>query len=70
MTQADILGPSETFRARMDYFSYMKNARALAEKLASTGRQRLACMHGNAWSGDGAANLRALADILTKKLTK
>jgi flavorubredoxin len=66
MTQADILGPSETFRTRMDYFSYTKNARALIEKLASTGPTTLACMHGSAWSGDGAVALRALADVLTK----
>lgn len=66
MTQTDILGPSETFRARMDYFSYTKNARALIEKLASIGPTTLACMHGSAWSGDGAANLRALADVLTR----
>jgi flavorubredoxin len=66
MTEADILGPSEQFRARMDYFSYTKNTRELIEKLASAGPTTLACMHGSAWRGDGAANLRALADVLTK----
>jgi flavorubredoxin len=66
LTQGDIIGPSEVFRARMDYFSYTKNTRALIEKLASSQPTTLACMHGSAWSGDGAANLRALADVLTK----
>lgn len=65
MTRADILGPSEAFRARMDYFSYTKNARAVIEKLALTAPTTLVCMHGSAWSGDGAANLRALGEALT-----
>ncbi|MFK7848587.1 MAG: MBL fold metallo-hydrolase [Rhodothermales bacterium] len=65
MTESDILGPSEAFRKEMDYFSHTKNARALLEKLASTNPTTLACMHGSAWSGNGAALLRALADELS-----
>jgi len=41
LTESDILGPSEAFRHVMDYFSHTKNARAMLERLASTGRQRL-----------------------------
>ena len=66
LTESDILGPSEAFRHRMDYFSYTKNARAMLERLASTQPSTLACMHGSAWHGDGAKLLRALADELTK----
>jgi hypothetical protein len=33
--------------------------------LASTQPTTLACMHGSAWSGDGATLLRALADSLS-----
>ena len=65
ITEADILGPSEDFRHRMDYFSYTTNARATLEQMASTKPTTLACMHGSAWSGDGATLLRALADSLS-----
>lgn len=65
ITESDILGPSEAFRQGMDYFSHTKNARALLEKLASTKPGTLACMHGSAWRGDGAALLRALSDVLS-----
>jgi hypothetical protein len=49
----------------MDYFSHTKNASALLEKLASKNPRTLACMHGSAWRGDGAALIRALADSLS-----
>jgi flavorubredoxin len=65
VTESDILGPSEAFRHEMDYFSHTKNARLMLEKLASTNPATLACMHGSAWRGDGAALLRALADTLS-----
>ncbi|MCU0835249.1 MAG: MBL fold metallo-hydrolase [Chromatiaceae bacterium] len=64
LTESDVLGPSETFRHAMDYFSQTKPARAMLETLASTSPTTLACMHGSAWRGDGAALLRALADAL------
>ncbi len=64
MTEADIRGPSEAFRHRMDYFSHTSNARRMLERLASTGPTTLACMHGSAWRGDGANLLRALADAI------
>ena len=60
----DILGPSETFRATVDYYSHTRHARALLGKLAACGPTTLARMHGSAWRGDGAALLRALADRL------
>lgn len=65
LTESDILGPSEAFRAQMDYFAHAKDSRLILEKLASTNPTTLACMHGSAWRGDGAALLRALADALT-----
>jgi flavorubredoxin len=65
-TEADVLGPSEAFRARMDYFSHTKNARTMIERLAAAKPTTMACMHGSAWRGDGAALLRALADTLCK----
>ncbi len=65
LTESDILGPSEAFRHKMDYFSHTKNAHELIEKLASAKPSVLACMHGSAWRGDGAKLLRALAEELT-----
>ena len=64
ITKKDILGPSEAFRQKMDYFSHTKNARPLLEKLALENPITLACMHGSAWKGDGAKLLRDLADSL------
>ena len=64
MTESDILGPSEAFRAPMDYFSHTKNARSMLERLAAEKPTTLACMHGSAWRGNGAQLLRALADAL------
>jgi flavorubredoxin len=64
VTEADILGPSESFRAQMDYYSHTRNARAMIERLAAAQPTTLACMHGAAWRGDGARLLRALGDCL------
>lgn len=66
ITEGDILGPSEAFRARMDYYSQTKNARGMIERLAAAKPTTMACMHGSAWRGDGAALLQALADALCK----
>jgi flavorubredoxin len=64
VTESDILGPSEAFRHKMDYFSHTRNARGMLERLAATEPTTLACMHGSAWRGDGARLLRELADAL------
>ena len=64
LTESDILGPSEAFRQAMDYYAHSRGARALIEKLAGFTPETLACMHGSAWKGDGAALLRQLADSL------
>jgi len=64
LTGTDILEPSEAFRQQMDYFSHSTRARPLLERLAAAEPTTLACMHGSAWQGDGAALLRALADRL------
>lgn len=61
VTEADILEPSEAFRAPLDYYSHARNGPALMEKLAATAPGLLACMHGPSWRGDGASLLRALA---------
>jgi flavorubredoxin len=65
ITESDILGPSEGMRKAMDYYAHAPNSRALIEKLAANSPKVLACMHGSAWRGDGAALLRALANTLS-----
>jgi flavorubredoxin len=64
LTEADILGPSEAFRKPMDYFAHAPQTRASLERLALERPTTLACMHGSAWRGDGAALLKALATAL------
>jgi flavorubredoxin len=64
LTESDILGPSEAFRAPMDYFAHAPGTGAILERLAAERPTTLACMHGSAWRGDGAALIRALAGSL------
>ena len=64
ITDADILGPSEAFRRSLDYFAHSSSTRTMLHRLAETAPRTLACMHGSAWRGDGAALLRELAERL------
>ncbi len=60
----EILESSEAMRAGMDYYAHGANTRPVLERLAALAPRTLACMHGSAYQGDGAALLRALADKL------
>lgn len=64
LVETDILGPSEAFRAQLDYYAHGARTRASLERLAGLGATTLACMHGAAWRGDSSALLGALADAL------
>ena len=64
VTDGDILEPSEAFRKQMDYYAHAPTTAATLERLAREEPRTLACMHGSAWRGDGAALLRALARSL------
>lgn len=64
LTEGDILGPSEAFRAPMDYYAHAPTTAATLERLAQTRPRTLACMHGSAWRGDGAALLRHLSEAV------
>jgi flavorubredoxin len=66
VTEADILGPSEKFRKPMDYFAHTPSTGAVLERIARDAPTTLACMHGSAWRGDGAALLRELARVLVQ----
>ena len=64
LTESDILGPSEAFRGPMDYYAHAPQTTAILARLAQERPTTLACMHGSAWQGDGAALLGALAQSL------
>ncbi len=64
LTEADILGPSEAFRAPMDYYAHAPHTATVLNKLADARPRTLACMHGSAWRGDGARLLRHLSEAL------
>jgi flavorubredoxin len=62
LTTDDVLGPSEALRRSLDYYAHGRDTGPLLERLAAERPTTLACMHGSAWTGDGAALLRALAE--------
>jgi flavorubredoxin len=64
LTENDILGPSEAFRAPMDYYAHAPRTAEILERLASEQPTTLAVMHGSAWRGDGAKLLRQLSSAL------
>jgi flavorubredoxin len=64
IVETDILGPSEAMRSQMDYYAHARNTGDLLGKLADTEPANLACMHGSAWTGNGAALLGELAKTL------
>ena len=64
LTASDILGPSEAMRAQMDYYAHGPNTGPVLERLAAQRPKLLACMHGSAWQGDGAALLKSLRATL------
>lgn len=63
LTESDILGPSEDFRA-MDYYAHGPNTREVLHRIAATEPETLACMHGSAWRGKGGDLIRALAEAV------
>jgi flavorubredoxin len=65
LVESDILGPSEAFRAPMDYFAHAPQTSPILARLARENPGTMACMHGSAWRGDGAHLLRELAKVLT-----
>jgi flavorubredoxin len=63
LTEGEMLGPSEDFRAR-DYYAHAPNTREILGKIAATEPETLACMHGSAWRGKGGDLIRALAEAV------
>jgi flavorubredoxin len=64
LVESDILASSEAMRSQLDYFAHGANTGAVLERLAALEPRLLACMHGSAWTGDGAALLGGLRAAL------
>ena len=67
VTELEVLGPSEQFRKPLDYFAHSTGSGAILERLAALQPTTLACMHGSAYRGDGAALLRGLSSVLKRE---
>ncbi|MBX3443009.1 MAG: MBL fold metallo-hydrolase [Planctomyces sp.] len=68
VTESEILTASEALRRPMEYYAHATSTGAILERLASLNPTTLACQHGSAYRGDGAALLRQLASILDGEL--
>jgi flavorubredoxin len=62
LTHSDIVGPAIAAEDMFQYSSLNPNMGSTIRALAALAPHTLALMHGPAFSGDGAAALRALAD--------
>jgi flavorubredoxin len=67
VTETEVLTESEGMRAMMDYYAHATSTSAILERLASLRPSMLACQHGSAYRGDGAALLRELAVTLERE---
>jgi hypothetical protein len=61
VTESEILSASEAMRGMMDYYAHATSTSVILERLAGLRPSMLACQHGSAYRGDGAALLRELA---------
>jgi hypothetical protein len=61
VTESEVLSASEGMRGMMDYYAHATSTSAILERLAGLHPSTLACQHGSAYRGDGAALLRELA---------
>lgn len=66
VTESEVLTASETMRGMMDYYAHARSTSTVLERLAALRPSMLACQHGSAYRGDGAALLRELAATLEK----
>jgi flavorubredoxin len=67
-TESDstVIDTSEMMRGAMEYYAHAKNTTAMLGRLAATEPKVLACMHGSAYRGNGAALLQELGRRLAK----
>jgi len=70
VTESEVLTASEGMRGMMEYYAHATSTSQILERLAELGPSLLACQHGSAYRGDGAALLRQLAAILDGEAAK
>ena len=61
VTESEVLSASEAMRGMLEYYAQAPNTPVILERLAALQPTTLACQHGSAYRGDGAALLRELA---------
>ncbi len=66
VTESEILTASESMRGMMDYYAHSTSTVTVLDRLAALRPSMLACQHGSAYRGDGAALLRELSSTLAK----
>jgi flavorubredoxin len=66
VTESEVLTASERMRGMMDYYAHGTSTATILERLAQAQPSMLACQHGSAYRGDGAALLRELATALAR----
>jgi hypothetical protein len=64
VTESEVLTASEGMRGMMDYYAHATSTSGILERLAKLRPSMLACQHGSAYRGDGAALIRDLATTL------
>jgi hypothetical protein len=64
VTESEVLSASEEMRGMMDYYAHATSTSTTFERLADLQPSMLACQHGSAYRGNGAALLRELAATL------
>ena len=64
VTESEILTASEGMRGMMDYYAHASGTSAVFERLAELRPSMLACQHGSAYRGDGAALIRELSGAI------
>lgn len=65
---AEAIATYQAHPVLMDYMPFTPQTRRRLEELAALKPRVLAAMHGSSFSGDGAAALRAAADVMEKHL--
>jgi flavorubredoxin len=61
ITESEVLTASESMRGMMDYYAHARGTSVVLERAAALNPALLACQHGSAYRGDGAALIRELA---------
>lgn len=64
VTESEVLTASESMRDMMDYYAHAASTAQILARLADLRPSMLACQHGSAYRGDGAALLRELAALI------